>query len=162
MKRAIAVALVAIGCSGSAELRGGSTVAAGTKPAGVAVGAWLTKDCRDAKGASAERATQVYLVQRSDGRRELVEQRPGYDSLVVQNSFIDGAEVVYQVSIKPEDGSIALHEFRLPSAGGPGRLSVSRRWKQVDSSEHRFRGYVEAAILTCSLSASPAEGRRPQ
>ena len=155
------LAVVCASCGGSPQLRGGSTLAAGSASSGVAIDAWAPKDCRDAKGASAERASRIELVKLPGGARVLVEQRQGYDSLVVRNSFVEGAEVVYQVIIKPADGQLALHEFRLPNAGGKGRLSVARRWRQVESSEHRFRGYVESPVVTCSLEPQARPSTKP-
>lgn len=150
MKPGFVFALALAGCS-SLEVQGGRTVRAGDEPHGTSLGAWVTADCRDAHGGAVEESSRVFLVKRAKGDVVAVEARPAYDSTVIENSFQEGSERVFQAAF--DDGDpLVLREVRLPAdATRPGRLVVARTFTVPEPVAGRFHATYRAPAFTCRL-----------
>lgn len=147
--------LVICACGGSAEIVGGSALRPGNVPRGRAVAEYVPRDCRDAAGAPAERASRVIVIEIAGGRRVLVELRKGFASLVVENSFSEAGSQVFQAVVEAGSGDAVVHDFRLPAnPAASGSVSAASRWKQVKRPEGGFRAYLERAALVCRLVAA--------
>jgi hypothetical protein len=156
----LVLALVASGCN-SARIAGGRVVASGTEPAGVVAGAWTASDCRDASDKpSAFGAVSVEVRRLSDGRLVLVERRPDYDSIVVDNSFVRGQERVFQLALKSAASAPYLLEYRVPVSGsGQGRLVVAaRRWDSRETDDGFVAWYAAKPAVACTLLQDRASG----
>jgi hypothetical protein len=152
LRTAICLCALATACGGE-ELRGGHTVATGDEPGGQVLGSWVPSECRDARGGVSGRPTRVFLVQPVSGSPVLVEVRDGYDSVVVENSFAENQQRVFQLVAETDSGVIYLHDFRVPATGaGPGRMAAAARWREVERSDGRFQAYPEAPLVTCTLA----------
>ena len=157
----IGVAAVATSCK-SLRIRGGDTVPAGAEPKGKVLGSYVPTDCKDAKGTAVPGASssRLFYVEVRGGRRLLVDAKRGHDSIVIDNSFVDAAEHVFQVILKNRDGRMMLRDYRVPRDAGPtGRMAVAQRWKESSTKEGSFRGDFDAPLMTCSLDGT---GGKPQ
>jgi hypothetical protein len=101
----------------------------------------------------------LFLVQPVSGAPVLVEVRDGYDSVVVENSFAENQQRIFQLVAETDSGVVYLHDFRVPATGaGRGRMAATIRWREVERSEGGFQAYPEAPLLTCTL-APEVEGQ---
>lgn len=155
MTKAALAGLVAAcaGCS-SAGVAGGALVAPGTEPAGTTLALYGIGRCEDERGARIpEPEARVSAVRLSDGRVVLVDRRPGYDSIVVDNGWDDGNDRVFQLALKRSGGTPSLREYRLPLSGSHfGRLVVVDRVSRWNDSRRGFHADYARAALSCSLS----------
>ncbi|HEX4337966.1 MAG TPA: hypothetical protein VH062_18780 [Polyangiaceae bacterium] len=156
MKTALGLAaLLCFSCS-SAKIAGGAPVAPGSEPEGMAVAYFNVTRCEDANGARVpEQEGHVSLVRMPDARIVLVERRPGYDSLVVENGWDEGDARVFQLAMKRTGGGPFLREYRVPVAGAvTGRVVVVDRvasWRDSSRGFHaRYEG--EKPALSCDLA----------
>lgn len=148
----VAASLCAASCHGSV-VRGGTTVAAGYEPPGHPLFAYRAVDCKDASGGPVEYQSRVFVIQKKNNERAAVETRSGFDSLVVDNSFVDGQSRVFQAVVKPRDGKALLHEFRVPAGPpGPGKLIVTSSFRETDTGHGRFKAVPDAPSISCTLS----------
>jgi hypothetical protein len=153
------VALASLAACNSARIAGGYTVQEGAEPAGSLVGHWTVKDCRDPRGTVLSAGKEdVRLVQTGD-RIVLVDEKPAYDAIVVDNGFVRGSERVYQLAIKRTSSAPYLREYRVPASGNKaGRISIVKDF----TDEETDRGFVaayRAPLVTCELL--PAEDGAP-
>jgi hypothetical protein len=137
----------------------------------VVLARYRASGCVDAAGQpTRETRGTVWLVRGGDGVTRLVETVGGYDSLVVENSFVVGNERVYQLSTNalPERffvGSASprddlLLDYRLPrGGGGDGRLGLVRAWREQRMDDGRVRAHFDHAALVCRLEPVPVELR---
>ena len=155
MTKTVLVGVVAscAACS-SAGLAGGVLVGAGGEPAGTTLALYGMGRCEDEHGARIPAPeARVSAVRLGDGRVVLVERRPGYDSIVVDNGWNDGDERVFQLALKRSGGAPSLREYRLPRSGGDfGRLVVVDRVSRWNDARRGFRAEYSRATLSCSLS----------
>jgi hypothetical protein len=143
-------------------MRGADSVKPGREPVGKKLVEYRPTDCKNAGGTAAMRNTSIYLVEDAGGRRLLVEQTPGYDSLVVKNAFLDRGEVAFQAVLKSKNGRMMLHDFRLPNDfSGAGRMAVAPSWREVGLSGGGFRGYFDQPSMTCALTLTGPGGAAP-
>ncbi len=149
-------------CHGSV-VRGGTTVAAGHEPAGHPIEAYQAVDCRDASGAPAEYKARVFVIQKPNKQRAVVEARSGYDSLVVDNSFVDGDSRVFQAVVTPRGGKALLHEYRVPAgAPGPGKLIVTPTFEESGTAAGGFKAVADKPSISCTLSLTGSNPEEPE
>lgn len=148
-----AVALLLAAC-GNGVLEGASAVPSSELPSGRVVSTLAPSDCVDRGGRPVSRpATSIRVLVREDGEPVLIEERPGYDALVVHNAFRDGPSLVFQVISEPDDASPALHEYRVdwPAAHG-GRLSSAALFEATFHAGGTFKAQATELALTCTLA----------
>ena len=144
----LASACAASACSG-APLRGGYTAQGSHPPQVKTLAAFVPGHCEDAAHRDlAPRVASVEIVETPTGRTMLFERRQGYDLLIAENHFDDGAFWVFQVVVKAEN---LVREWRIPrSAGATGTLLVGRELEEVAHAEH-FQAQLASTNLSCSL-----------
>jgi len=154
--RGAAVLLLALSgsaCAGAPEVRGGSALGAGAAPEGRRSASYTSADCRDSRGGPALRPSRVVVLEGSDGRRVVVEERPGTESLVVENSFSEGPATVFQAVIEASHGPYRVHEFWVPAdPAASGRVRTASRWRELELPSGAFRAYLERPELSCTLA----------
>lgn len=144
-------------------VRGGTSVAAGHEPAARPLAAYDAVDCRDASGGPVEYTSRVFVVDRSGKGRAVVETRTGFDSLVVDNSFVDGDSRVFQAVVTPHDGKAQLHEFRVPAGPpGPGKLVVTPTFTETGTAQGGFKAVADKPAITCQLSLTGSNPDHPE
>lgn len=155
-----ALLLLALGCGG-AEIRGGRSAPESALRRTTRVLSFVARDCRDAhESPTVGRSTRVDVVRLSSGAAALVEYRPGYEALVVENSFIDGKVQVFQAIVEAGDHAPLLHDFRVPELGtSSGEVRVSDRFEEEEFSNGSFRARGIGLVSRCVLS--PATERTP-
>ena len=158
----ILTAALFVACGG-AEIRGGHGAQDRALSRTTRLFSFVPNDCRDAhESPTTGRSARVDIVRMPSGAAALVELRPGYDALVVENSFLDGKVQVFQAIIQAEDHEPLLHEFRIPElATGIGEVTVSDRFDEESFSSGAFRARGMSLVSRCVLSplveAAPAE-----
>ncbi|HEX3596810.1 MAG TPA: hypothetical protein VHU80_16990 [Polyangiaceae bacterium] len=151
----VAVVLAALCCScGSARIAGGAQVAPGSEPAGAVIALFNVTRCEDANGGRVpEPEARVSMVKMPDSRLVLVERRPGYDSLVVDNGWNEGTMRVFQLALKRSSSRPYVREYRLPVSGsGYGRMVITDRVRTWRDAEHGFRASYVTPSLSCDLA----------
>jgi hypothetical protein len=147
------------GCGGAA-IRGGHATTEESLRHTSRVLSFVVSDCRDAHEApTAARSARVDIVRLGSGEAALVEYRPGYDALVVQNSFIDGSVQIFQAIVEASGEKPLLHEFRIPEpAASGGEVRVSDRFTEEPLSSGGFRARGQGLVSHCALSlAEPSQ-----
>jgi hypothetical protein len=158
----LGIAVASVACSGL-RMRGADSVKAGSEPPGDQLAMYQPSACQDASGAVAQRNTTIRLVQLASGNRVLIELTPGYDSLVVNNAFVDRGEISFQAVIKAQNGRMMLHDFRVPNdLNGPGRMSVTSSWREEKLEGGGFRGTYDRPLMTCALALAGPETEKPK
>ncbi len=157
MKRrplALVLLSVALAACGGDPIRGGKTGESRVARQGRDVATFVPTKCVDARGAPSPvvERSRLTLVQRRDEKLVLVEETPGFDALLVDNSFEDGGGRVFQVITESNDGVPLLREFRLAKSGA-GKLAVARDWSSTSLRGGGFRASYRQAILSCALTA---------
>ena len=161
--RGLALCALALAAAcGGAEIRGGHGTSEAALRRTTKVLSFVPEDCRDAHEApTLTRSARVEIVRLASGEAALVEYRPGYDALVILNSFIDGNVQVFQAIIEPGDGDPLLHEFRIPEpATAAGEVRVSDRFSEEPLSSGGFRARGQGLVSRCALS--PVMAPEPQ
>ncbi len=161
MKRTSLATLLALSSCGGSILDGADAVPAGERPSGQALGSFTPADCVDGAGKAVARpATRITLLKREDGRLLLVEDRPGYDSLVVHNSFQQAPDLVFQAISEPDDGPPALHEYRVAWPGAQsGMLANAAYFSATMYAGGSFRARADKLSVSCKLIREQAEPR---
>ncbi|HEV8246185.1 MAG TPA: hypothetical protein VGP93_10475 [Polyangiaceae bacterium] len=97
-------------------------------------------------------ATRISVLLRDDSRPLLIEERPGYDALVVHNAFQAGNALVFQAISEPDDADPALHEYRVdwPEARG-GQLVNAGAFEVTVQVGGGFRARASQLSLSCKL-----------
>jgi hypothetical protein len=153
MKASLPLLLVACAACSSARIAGGAIVAPGSEPSGFVLSLYGMGRCEDETGARVpEPEARVSLVQLRDGRIVLVERRPGYDSLVVDNGWDEGETRVFQLALKRTDGVPYLREYRLPRSGSDfGQLALVDRVAAWGDTRNGFHAIYRRPSLSCAL-----------
>ena len=141
------------GC-GSAGIAGGVQTAPGAEPHGKIVARYTVGRCEDVDGTRIpEPDSRIAVVRLPGGRVVLVERRPGYDSLIVDNGWTETDTRVFQLAFKRASSPPYLREYRLPMEGeGFGRLVfVKAVYDWGDSSKGFHATYVKH-VLACDLA----------
>ncbi len=161
MKRLIA-ALLLTAC-GNGALEGASAVPVGELPSGRVVSNLEPSDCVDRSGKPVPRpATKIRVLVREDGKPLLIEQRPGYDALVVDNSFSEQQSLVFQAISEPDDAEPALHEYRLEwPAARAGRLASAATFEATFEAGGGFKAQAAELSLSCKLVPLEADLDKP-
>jgi hypothetical protein len=146
-------AALSAGCA-SAGIAGGAQIAPGTEPSGSVVARYTIGRCEDAYGTRIpEPESRISLVRIPDGRLVLVERRPGYDSLVVDNGFTERDLQVFQLAFKGSTSPPYLREYRMPVQGsGFGRFVVVKAVRDWGDSAKGFHASYSKAALACVLA----------
>ncbi len=154
MKPLLALSLLACAACSSARIAGGATVAPGSEPPGVTLSLFGMGRCEDEAGARVpESEARISVVRLQDGRFVLVERRPGYDSLVVDNGWDEGNIRVFQLALKRSDGVPYLREYRVPRDGSDfGRLVLVDRVIAWRDSRRGFHASYVRPSLVCDLT----------
>ncbi len=157
MTRSVAfgvAATLSLACS-SAGISGGVLVAPGSEPEGATLAFFNVTRCEDANGARVpEPEARVTLVRMSDGRSVLVERRPGYDSLIVENGWNEGDTRVFQLALKRSGKGPLLREYRVPrSKSGSGQIIVVERVGDWGDSSRGFHARYAKPSMACELSS---------
>lgn len=143
-------------------VRGGTSVAAGHEPAAHPLAAYNAVECHDSSGGPVEYASRVFVVERQGKQLAVVETRSGFDSLVVDNGFVDGDTRVFQAVVKPRDGTALLHEFRVPAGPpGPGTLVVTSSWKETGTAQGGFKALADKPSISCRLTLTGSDQETP-
>lgn len=152
-------ALIAASACGGSALEGASIVAPGREPTGKVVAVYAPRGCVDRSGGPASpRPVRLFLVDRAGGL-VLVETRPGYDSLVIDNGFAVQGYNVFQASLESSARPILLDYRIAPDASG-GKMAVARIWQRAERS-HGFRAYFSQVVLACRLVPLASQEARP-
>jgi hypothetical protein len=147
-------------CSGP-SIRGARITRARFEPEGHLLGEYTPRACTDSRGQPTELTLLVRLVQEADGQPLLAVRRPGYDTMVIRNSFRERGALVFQAAVEAHDGPILL-DFRLPEqSGAPGRLTFSRRFEEKRTEGESFRARLAAPSLVCGLDGRAASRSHP-
>jgi hypothetical protein len=155
----IAAAGAAAGACAGLTMRGAESVKPGREPPGQKLAVYRPTDCQAPGGGAATRNSSLFLVQDAAGRRVLVELTPGYDSLVVKNTFLDRGEIAFQAVLKSKTGRMMLHDFRIPNdLSLPGRMAIASTWREVSIPGGGFHGHFDQPVLTCRLTAAAPDG----
>jgi hypothetical protein len=128
----------------------------GREPRGKVLATYVTRDCKDGKGAPFEHPARVFRVKDPEGFEFLVVAATGYDSLVIRNHHDEGSERVFQAVLDSNNDRPVMHDYRLPKSGD-GRMAVAFSFSETESSEGVFRGKVTGAAIACRLSADPPD-----
>jgi hypothetical protein len=154
MKAWFPLLVVTCAACSSARIAGGATVAPGSEPPGVALSLFGVGRCEDEGGARVpEPEARISVVRIRDGRLVLVERRPGYDSLVVDNGWDEGDVRVFQLALKRTGGVPYLREYRLPRTGSDfGRLVLVDRVTTWRDSRRGFHASYAHPSLVCDLT----------
>jgi hypothetical protein len=141
------------GCA-SARLAGGAQIAPGTEPTGSVVARYTIGRCEDSYGTRIpEPESHISVVRIPDGRLVLVERRPGYDSLVIDNGWTERELHVFQLAFKRSTGGPYLREYRMPVQGtGFGRFAVVKAVQDWGDSAKGFHARYSKAALACELA----------
>jgi hypothetical protein len=117
---------------------------------------YVTEGCRDGRSQPAELQLHVRLLEGAPAQPLLVLRREGHDSMIVDNSSEQGAELVFQAVTTGGGDDPVLHDVRLPRRGaGPGRLAYARAFSERSSGERRFQAYFAVPVLACRLAPLP-------
>ncbi len=143
---------LATGCA-SIEVRGAFVEPRGLEPRAEVKRGYAPDACVDGVGQPAGlRIARAWLVEGADGRLALVRTEPGYDSLVIVNSFEEGEEWVFQASFGAARNGDVLFDYRLPKRGeGPARMAIVRTWQEERNPDGSFRAHFERPALVCRL-----------
>jgi len=145
----VAVLGVTAAC-GSPTLDGAAIVPAGREPAGDVVAVYEPRQCVDGNGrAATPRSARLFLVDRGGSDFVLVEARPGYDSLIVDNRFAVEGYNVFQASLEASVPPILL-DYRITPDTSAGKMAVARIWQRAERLSG-FRAYFSQAVLACRL-----------
>lgn len=124
----------------------------GAEPEGVLRARYDRFDCRDVKNTPLQVGpTRIDVIDQPDGHEVLVEYRRGYDSMVVDNSFVDHESRVFQVSLKSDDGRPYLRQYRIPQSHAPGELAITDDWEH-HRTKSGFIGKFRRTLLRCTLT----------
>jgi hypothetical protein len=161
--RALTLALMLSACGGG-PLEGASAVPASELPSGRVVSNLEPSDCVDHDGKPVARpATKIRVLVREDGKPLLIEQRPGYDALVVHNSFAQGGSLVFQAISEPDDADPALHEYRLSwPAAQSGQLGNAALFEATFHAGGSFEARATALSVSCKLLPQGADLDKPR
>lgn len=155
-----ALAALLGGCGG-ASLQGAIVIEPGRELEGES-GTWLSPaDCRDARGATAPApAVRVARVALSDGREALLEQRAGYDTVLITNSHDETSGRVFEyVSDDGHQGKV-LHVLRMTPTLPGARLELASDFR-TENLAQGFRGVPRGITLSCALVPAPSGASPP-
>ena len=82
----------------------------------------------------------------------LVERRPAYDSIVVENSFLRRGRLVFQVAFMSDEGRPLLRHYEFGARGGPSHLAVADRWEHHEK-DNGFEAHFREPLFVCELVA---------
>jgi hypothetical protein len=154
----VVLGVVAASCGGEL-IRGGRIVAPGNEPPGSARCEFERRQCRDLGREPVElaRTAKAIVVVNGDALM-LLETRPGYDSLVIDNRFSDGRDTVFQAVVATDEGKL-LYSLELPACGGgsSGTLSIARIWDEQSLPGGGFKATTQLPIATCDLVQTEPE-----
>lgn len=166
---ASALPLASLGCSPSFE--GSNVIAPDTPISGAVVAAFHARSCKDATGASVPARDTRFLVltpspqgssaSTSSVRQppslanvRLLQQRPGYESVLITRQALEPSRVVFRTLVAPPLGDSLLQEVRLPrSLSGQGELLVADEWRSVPAVGGDTRPAPRNVVLRCELVA---------
>jgi hypothetical protein len=141
----------AVACN-SARIAGGYTVAPRSVPDGKVEAAYHVGDCRDGNARPLPSShAKVRLVRLIDGSIALVDARPAYDAVVVDNVRVEQSSRVFDLELKGVSTPPYLREYRLPVNGtDPGRFVIASAFTE-DKAAHAFSASHVTADLSCDL-----------
>jgi hypothetical protein len=148
----------AVGACGKPNLEGARVVTAGSEPTGAREPTLTPADCRDEHGAPvASPELRVTLMRPGAGPPLVIEERPGYGSVLVSNTFRAGADVPYAYVSRDHVHRPLLHLLWIRRAPGHSWLEIADRFQLQDAAPG-FRAAIVRRTLLCSLRASDARG----
>jgi phosphoribosylanthranilate isomerase len=165
------LALAALGCSQPFE--GSNVIAPDTPIAGAVVAAFRARSCKDATGAHVPPRDTRFLVLTPSPKGEsasagslhsppslanvrLLQQRPGYESVLITRQELESSRVVFRALVNPPLGDSLLQEVRLPrTLSGRGELLVADEWASVPAVGGDSRPATRHVVLRCELVADP-------
>ena len=165
-----------LGCS--QPFAGSSVVAPDTPIAGAVVAAFRAHNCKDAAGTLVPPRDTRFLVLTPSPKGpsasaspkptppslanvRLLQQRPGYESVLVSRQTLEPSRVVFRTLVDPMFGDSLLEEVRLPrTLSGRGELLVADEWDSVRAVGGGTRPATGHVVLRCELVAD-AQMARP-
>jgi phosphoribosylanthranilate isomerase len=167
----VAGGMLALGCSQPFE--GSNVIAPDTPIAGAVVAAFRARSCKDATGAHVPPRDTRFLVltpspkgsTASTGSLQsppslanvrLLQQRPGYESVLITRQALESSRVVFRALVNPPLGDSLLQEVRLPrTLSGRGELLVADEWASVPAVGGGSVPASRNVVLRCELVADP-------
>jgi phosphoribosylanthranilate isomerase len=161
--------LASLGCSPSFE--GSNVIAPDTPISGAVVAAFHARSCKDATGASVPARDTRFLVLTpspqgstasassvspppSLANVRLLQQRPGYESVLITQQAVEPSRVVFRTLVAPALGDSLLQEVSLPrSLAGQGELVVADEWRSVPAAGGDRQPAPRNIVLRCELVA---------
>jgi len=144
----VVLALLALGCRGP-SLTGATAVLPDAVPRTDATMELVPADCRDSAGAPAGSAVRYRVVSGEDGREVLIEERAGYDSIVIHRRLERTDAVVFEFSGESNAGPELRRTIRIPRDGSAAELIVTSL-----TEAHRPGG--QGVALACRLDRGRA------
>ncbi len=160
MKWAPLVGVCLLSCSG-ASLRGATLSEMVHEPRAEAPSDASPSHCIDARGAPASvPAVRFSRSILANGAEAVIERRPGYDALVIENHFEEANAATFAYVSHDAKRPDVLHLVRLPSANAPGKLLLSTVYALTPTASG-FRATSQRNALECELASSELHAQRP-
>jgi hypothetical protein len=141
--------LLVLGCS-SAGIDGGRTEPA--RPRALRrIAEYAVSECRDARGKPvAAPPCRVSRVRLENGRDVLVEERAGYDTLVLDEARAEDKSWIFALTLGDGSGGRVMHELSIPAVSGRGRFRIADRFEgEAGNAEEPLK--ATAVALDCAL-----------
>jgi hypothetical protein len=144
------VATLAVACA-EPGLRGANSVDRGDEPRTTRRDRLVPSACHDADGKPAA-APALFVVRGElpDGREIVLEERLGYDAVVIGNAYFDGSTRVYEYVADAKGAGAVLHTLRFPVRLDAAELEDSDTF-ELQESGNTFRGVARKVALSCQL-----------
>jgi hypothetical protein len=138
-----------LGCR-SAGIDGGRTEPAAAR-VGNRVAEYTVAECRDTHGKPVPAPPcRVARVRLATGRDVLVEERPGYDKLVLERARAEGKNWVFALTIGDGTRDRLMHELSIPMQPGRGRFRIADAF-EGDAGDAEEPLKATAIALDCAL-----------
>ena len=139
-----------LGCR-SAGIDGGRTEPPAPRTPGTALAEYALEDCRDSRGDRVEAPQcRVAHVRLATGREALVEERPGYDTLVLERERTRDGQRIFAITLGDGVGGRVLHELSIPMKPGNGRFRLADAFEgEAGDAEEPLM--ASAIALDCAL-----------
>jgi hypothetical protein len=150
------MALGHFACS-SPSIRGAASTRSTAEPVGRVIADYQVRACKDGRGEPAQLGLSAHLVEFPPDDWALIVRRPGYDSLILNNTFSEDGEWVFQAQSRVASGKPLLFDVRLRAPDWQsGRLAYARQFRERRLRNERFQAYFDRPVLACGLQRTNA------